>query len=157
MLVKPSAPQPFSPAAKPPAAGTPADAPIGERAGRDLAIHASRQGSLEVLRMDGVLHAETAVTAEAQILSTIVLNPKPLHLVLDLTGLTGLDAAGINLLAKARFAVRAARGTLHLVAPAGSPAHLALRTGVPGDAHAPVETVADIRLPDDPPARAVPS
>ncbi|WP_051301419.1 STAS domain-containing protein [Actinomadura rifamycini] len=141
MLVKPSA---LSPDAVPPAAA----APTGDRPARDLALRTSKQGPLEVLHMDGVLDAETAVTAEAQILSTIVLTREPLHLVLDLGGLTGIDAAGIALLAKARFAVRAARGTLHIVAPAGSAAHFALRTGVPRTAPGPVEDIADIRLGD---------
>ncbi|MEV5824271.1 STAS domain-containing protein [Spirillospora sp. NPDC052242] len=151
MLVKPSAPQPFSSDAEPPAA----TAPTGDRPGRELVLRTSRQGALEVLHMDGVLNAATAVTAEAQILSTIVLTREPLHLVLDLGGLTGIDAAGIALLAKARFAVHAARGTMHIVSPAGTPAHLALRAGVPRSAPGPVEDIADVRIEDDAPARDV--
>ncbi|MFV2172511.1 STAS domain-containing protein [Actinomadura sp. LOL_016] len=151
MLVKPTAPQPSSPEVEPTSADATADR-TGARPGRDLTLRTSRQGSLSVLHMDGTLNAETAVTAEAKMLSTIVLTAAPLHLVLDLTGLTRIDSAGISLLAKARFTVHAARGTLHIVAPSGSPARLALQAGVPRSAHERVESIADIRLEAGAPA-----
>jgi anti-anti-sigma factor len=140
VLAKPP-PQPFSSDIELPAAGAPAD-----RTGRELSIRASRQGLLKILHMRGALHAGTAVTAEAQILSTIVLTPRPLHLVLDLSEIAHIDAAGIGLLAKTRFAVHAARGTLHLVAPAGSPAQFALLAGVSHSGQDQVDDISDIRL-----------
>lgn len=148
MLVKPSAPRPSSPETEPPVADSPAG-PAAEVADR-LELRTSRRGSLEILHLDGALNAATAVTAEAQILSTIVLAPEPLHLVLDLEGLTRIDTAGIELVAKTRFAVHAARGTLHVVAPAGSPAQLALRSASPRSARNRVERIADVPPRDEP-------
>ncbi|WP_067451334.1 STAS domain-containing protein [Actinomadura macra] len=75
-----------------------------------------------VLTMTGHLVSETVVTAEANILTTIVLAEQPLRLALDLSRIDVIDAQGANLLTKARFTVRAARGTLYLIAPEGSPA-----------------------------------
>ncbi|MFB4314186.1 STAS domain-containing protein [Actinomadura sp. 21ATH] len=139
-------PQSLSSDAEPLAAAMPAD-PAGDTPRRELEIRTSRQGPLQILHLAGALHASTVVTAEAQILSTVVLTPRPLHLALDLTEVTRIDSAGTALLAKARFAVHAARGTLHLVAPAGSPARIALDSGPARSARGRVERVTDIRLP----------
>lgn len=91
-----------------------------------LAVRSRDHGPATVLAMQGDLVADTVVTAEARILTTVVLSARPLRLVLDLSGVGAVDSQGAALLAKTRFAVRAARGTLHLVAPYGSPARRVL-------------------------------
>jgi anti-anti-sigma regulatory factor len=123
VLAKPTTPQPALSGTGMPAA----DAPAGR-----LVIESSRQGPFTVMKMAGPLQAATVITAEAELLSTIVLAPAPLRLALDLTEVTALDSRGVGLLAKTRFAVRATRGTLHLIAPADSPAYNALHLGVTG-------------------------
>ncbi|WP_242889142.1 STAS domain-containing protein [Actinomadura litoris] len=83
-------------------------------------------GRYTVLNLTGRLVADTVVAAEARILTTIVLAEPPLSLVLDLSKLDAVDSHGAHLLNKAQFAVRAARGSLHLIAPAEGPARGAL-------------------------------
>ncbi|XVQ06548.1 STAS domain-containing protein [Spirillospora sp. CA-255316] len=99
--------------------------------------------------MSGTLHAATVDTAEAQILSTIVLSPRPLRLVLDMTDITGIDSRGVSLLAKTRFAVHAARGTLHVLAPPGTPVQHALDNSVLSAAVKRVHHLSDILPRDD--------
>ncbi|SEG23226.1 anti-anti-sigma factor [Thermomonospora echinospora] len=118
MLVRPTAPQPLLSEADLPPAG-----PSAERGRDGLAVESARRGTSTVLKMTGPLHKGTVVTAEAEILSTIVLAPQPLNLVLDLTEVDAIDSHGVGLLAKAHFAAHAVRGVLHVVAPADSLAH----------------------------------
>ncbi|WP_242910077.1 STAS domain-containing protein [Actinomadura terrae] len=89
-------------------------------------MRTGRHGRHTLLTMSGRLTADTVVTAEAQILTTIVLSTTPLHLALDLSRLEVVDLHGAHLLTKTHFAVRAARGTLHLIAPPHTPARSAL-------------------------------
>ncbi|MUN41603.1 STAS domain-containing protein [Actinomadura litoris] len=121
MLVRPTEPPLEATSSPTPPAGAPT-APSGARA---LRVQAGRHGRYTLLQMSGRLTADTAVTAEAQILTTIVLDPSP-HLALDLSELDVVDLHGAHLLTKTQFAVRAARGTLHLIAPANAPARDAL-------------------------------
>ncbi|HEX2317087.1 MAG TPA: STAS domain-containing protein [Thermomonospora sp.] len=129
-----STPQPELPPTSPPA--------DGDRA--SLTVEHRRHGAYNVLTMSGRLHAATVVAAEAEILSTIVLAGRPLHLVLDLTDVTAIDSRGISLLAKTRFAVRAVRGALHIIAPDDSPAHRVLREGLLSPAVHQAQRVADV-------------
>ncbi|MBA9002582.1 MULTISPECIES: hypothetical protein [Thermomonospora] len=99
-------------------AGLPAAAAPG-----GLTLESFRKGPFTVVKMAGRLHAGAAVTAEAEILSTIVMAPRPLRLVLDLTEVTSVDFHGKSLLTKTRFTVQAGRGTLLVVAPDDSPVH----------------------------------
>ncbi|MGI5325406.1 STAS domain-containing protein [Actinomadura nitritigenes] len=88
-----------------------------------LAFETGTRDGATVLTMKGQLVAETAVIAEAKILTTTVLAGRPLNLVLDLTEVDAIDQHGTALLTKTRFTVSAARGTLHLVAPPGGAVH----------------------------------
>ncbi|WP_242882110.1 STAS domain-containing protein [Actinomadura litoris] len=123
MLVRPTEPPLEATSSPTPPAGAPAapSAP-GSKA---LRMQTGRHGRYTLLRMSGRLTADTVVTAEAQILTTIVLGPSP-HLALDLSGLEVVDLHGAHLLTKTHFAVRAAHGTLHLIAPPHAPARDAL-------------------------------
>ncbi|WP_242908830.1 STAS domain-containing protein [Actinomadura terrae] len=121
MLVRPTEP-PLEATSSPP----PADAPSTAPRPKALGIQTGHHGRYTLLTMSGRLTADTVVTAEAQILTTIVLGPAPLHLALDLSRLDVVDLHGAHLLTKTHFAVRAARGTLHLIAPAHAPARGAL-------------------------------
>ncbi|QKG22991.1 STAS domain-containing protein [Actinomadura verrucosospora] len=91
-----------------------------------LAVETGTRDGATVLTMKGHLVAETAVAAEAQILTTTVLAGRPLNLVLDLTEVDAIDRHGTGLLTKTRFTVSAAKGALHLVAPPGGAVHPAL-------------------------------
>ncbi|NDU71543.1 STAS domain-containing protein [Actinomadura sp. DSM 109109] len=105
----------------------PAGAPAAGAAGRArLAVEVAEEGGTALLAMAGRLVAETAVAAEARILTTIVLAERPLRLVIDLSRVEDIDPAGVALLTKARFAARAARADLHLVAPDGGAARASL-------------------------------
>ncbi|WP_242903142.1 STAS domain-containing protein [Actinomadura terrae] len=101
------------------------------------------EGRYTVLTLTGSLVADTVVTAEARVLTTIVLAEAPLALVLDLSKLEMVDLHGAHLLSKAQFAVRAARGTLHLIAPPGAPARGALSRYLLGST---VERREDLKL-----------
>ncbi|SEF53478.1 Anti-anti-sigma regulatory factor (antagonist of anti-sigma factor) [Thermomonospora echinospora] len=127
MLADPTTPQ-----SAPPGTDLLVGGASAERPAAGPVVGSFRRGPFTVLKMAGPLQAGTVVTAEAELLSTIVLAPPPLHLALDLTEVTAIDARGAVLLAKTRFAVRAARGTLHLVAPTDSPVYTALHLGTTG-------------------------
>ncbi|HEU5027220.1 MAG TPA: STAS domain-containing protein [Spirillospora sp.] len=97
------------------------------KAGRPvLAVETATREGTTILTMRGRLVAETAVTAEARILTTAVLSARPLNLVLDLSEVDAIDQHGTGLLTKTRFTVRAAGGALRLVAPPGGAVHPAL-------------------------------
>jgi anti-anti-sigma regulatory factor len=104
-------------------AGESAEGAIAPRARPALAFETGTRDGATVLAMTGQLVADTAVTAEAKILTTTVLAGRPLNLVIDLTGIDAIDQHGTALLTKTRFTVSAARGTLHLVAPPGGAVH----------------------------------
>ncbi len=88
-----------------------------------LGLDAARRGPFTVITLAGAVCGETVCDAEAQILEAVVLAERPLRLVLDLTRVEVLDSAGVELIAKTRFAVRSAGGALCLVVPADSPVH----------------------------------
>ncbi|QXJ22816.1 STAS domain-containing protein [Actinomadura graeca] len=111
-----------------------------------LTMTTETRGHATILTMAGQLVSETAVTTEARILTTIVLAEQPLHLALDLSGVDTIDAHGANLLAKARFTVRAARGTLHLIVPQDAPARRMLSRHL---LRCVVERAEDLPLADD--------
>lgn len=147
MLAEPNTPQSLPPEADPVPATAPAAPPAADGTPQaEFTIRPSRQGPLNVLRMAGALYAPTVVTAEAQILSAIVLSERPLHLVLDMTEVTRVDSSGVSLLAKTRFAVHAARGDLHVVAPSGCPAQRAFAASVLSSALNRVERVDAVRV-----------
>ncbi|MEU9021143.1 STAS domain-containing protein [Actinomadura sp. NPDC048394] len=98
----------------------------GEAGRPDLAVETAAREGTTILTMRGRLVAETAVTAEARILTTAVLSARPLKLVVDLTEVDAIDQHGTGLLTKTRFTVRAAGGALRLVAPPGGAVHPAL-------------------------------
>lgn len=95
-----------------------------------LAVASWRQEPFTVLDLSGELQHTTLEDAEAQILSTILLGPSPMHLVLNMTAVTFLDSGGVNLLAKTRFAVRSSRGSLRLVVPPGRAREVLRITGL---------------------------
>ena len=90
-----------------------------------LTVASHRHDPFLVMKLTGELQHATAEDAEAEILAAIAMQTGPPHLVLDLTGVGFLDAGGIDLLARARTAVRAHNGTLRLVAtPHGRPRYV---------------------------------
>ncbi|MFD0688743.1 STAS domain-containing protein [Actinomadura fibrosa] len=130
MLVQPNAPQftsrPIPPTSGGTAPGTAPDRTSEHRTPGGLVVETRSEGPFTVLEMTGRLEADTVPTAEARVLTTVVLASGPLHLALDLTGIEAVDTAGANLLTKAGFAVRAARGTFHLIVPDFAPARAAV-------------------------------
>ncbi|WUI01382.1 STAS domain-containing protein [Spirillospora sp. NBC_00431] len=121
MFVHPTTPQ-STPGLDSTSSGTPASEPGRPRLSVESGVH----GPVTILTMTGQLVSETVVAAEAKILTTLVLTDRPFHLALDLSQVDVIDGSGSGLLAKARFAARSTRSTLHLIAPDGGPARLAL-------------------------------
>ncbi|MWK35471.1 hypothetical protein GEV43_16480 [Actinomadura sp. J1-007] len=79
----------------------PAPGPGSQRSGAparpgrpSLETRSRAHGPATVLALAGDLVADTVVTAEARILTTVVLSPRPLRLVLDLSGVGAVDSQG---------------------------------------------------------------
>ncbi|GAA4103153.1 STAS domain-containing protein [Nonomuraea soli] len=75
-----------------------------------------------VISMSGDLAAGALEEAEAYIMHDLIASCRDgtTHLVLDLTDVASLDAAGANLLTRVRFAVQSQRATMSAVVPQGA-------------------------------------
>ena len=97
----------------------------------DLArVEGEQQGALCLVRVHGEIDLSNAQEVSSAI--GMAMGQEARGLVVDLSGLTYLDSAGVALLLRLAERLRARRRQLHLVVPRGSPVRRVLDfTGLP--------------------------
>jgi anti-anti-sigma factor len=97
----------------------------------DLArVEGEQQGTLCLVRVHGEIDLSNA--QEVSLAIGIAMGQEAQGLVVDLSGLTYLDSAGVALLLRLAERLRARQRQLHLVVPRGSPVRRVLDfTGLP--------------------------
>ncbi len=86
-------------------------------AGPSLRASVTRSGGTAVVVLVGELDLATADRLRARLLAVVRTEPVPERVVLDVSGLAFVDAAGIAVLLTAQRALAAAGGTVLLRAP----------------------------------------
>jgi anti-anti-sigma factor len=97
----------------------------------DLArVEGEQQGTLCLVRVHGEIDLSNAHEVSSAI--GVVMGQDARRLVVDLSGITYLDSAGVALLLRLAERLRARRRELHVVVPRGSPVRRVLHfTGLP--------------------------
>lgn len=93
-------------------------------------------GDAVLVHITGGIDRNSAVELQHQLLQTIsVGNSRPPHLLLDLSGVTYLDLAGLDALLSFSERVGAASGSVELLAPSPSVVRLLHETELDGQSH----------------------